>query len=120
MERVRIDMNFSNQAINDQATLIKVEGARLDAASSVDFKNYFNDTVSDRKSNVIIDLSEVNFMDSSGLGVLISSLKSMEKDGGISLVGAHSNVQSLMTLTRMDRLFPQFSSVDEAVTAAQS
>lgn len=112
-------MKFTNESINDQATLIKIEGARLDAASSVEFKNYFNDTVSDKNQKVIIDLSDVNFMDSSGLGVLISSLKSMESKGGISLVGAHSNVKSLMTLTRMDRLFPQFSSIDEAVTATQ-
>ncbi|REL25332.1 anti-sigma factor antagonist [Thalassotalea euphylliae] len=113
-------MSLSNEKVNDSTIVINIDEQRFDAVTAPRFKQYFLDTVGAQSCNVVLDLSRVNFMDSSGLGVLISSLKHLNSQGAIVLVGIQSNVQALMTLTRMDRLFPQCANVEEALNLAVS
>jgi len=108
-------MNFSNEKINSNSLSIKINEDRLDSNSAPSFKEYFIETVNEEQQKVFLDLTRVKFMDSSGLGVLISSLKYMSTQGSIILIGIQPNVEGLMTLTRMDRLFPQYESLEQAI-----
>jgi len=118
MDRVGIDMNFSNEKINSNTLLITVSEDRLDSRSAPAFKEYFTKTVSKEMQKIVLDLACVRFMDSSGLGALISSLKFINNQGAIILIGIQPNVEGLMTLTRMDRLFPQYENLEQAVAMA--
>jgi len=109
-------MSLTNEQINNNTILISINEDRLDSASAPTFKQYFLDTVNENCQKVVLDLSNVLFMDSSGLGVLISSLKHLNSQGSIILIGIQANVQALMTLTRMDRLFPQYESLEQALS----
>jgi anti-sigma B factor antagonist len=63
----------------------------------------------------VLDLSGVEFVDSSGLGAIVSCLKRLGPRGSLAIAGAQGSVQRLFTLTRMDRVFPLHETVDAAV-----
>jgi anti-sigma B factor antagonist len=64
---------------------------------------------------IVLDLSEVDFVDSSGLGAIVASLKMLGGKGDLVISGASDKVMSLFKLTRMDRVFQIFATRDEAV-----
>lgn len=63
---------------------------------------------------VVIDLSKVLFMDSSGLGALVSGLKRVGATGTVTVVAPHRAVRTLFQLTRMDTVFTVVDRVDDA------
>ena len=68
------------------------------------------------KKNVVVDLSKVKFMNSSGLGMLISGLTTMRNAGGdLRLANVADRIQSLLVVTRLITVFKNYDSVDEAV-----
>lgn len=70
---------------------------------------------------VIVDLSEVPYVDSAGLGLLVSAYVARQKTGRrMVLTGINSRVQRLFEITRVNELFLIFSSAQEAVAALQS
>lgn len=68
------------------------------------------------KKNVVVDLSKVKFMNSSGLGMLISGLTTMRNGGGdLRLANVADRIQSLLVITKLITVFKSYDSVDEAV-----
>lgn len=79
---------------------------RLDASTAPEFKNFVNDLIKKQYVRLVVDLSGVHFIDSSGLGVLVTVLRSVSQQGGdIKIAGLHAEVQALFTLTRLDKVF---------------
>ena len=73
----------------------------------------------DRKK-IIIDLSKVDWMNSTGLGILISSYTTLRNhDGMLKLANVTDKIQSLLTITKLVSVFESFDSVDEAVKSFQ-
>ena len=67
-------------------------------------------------SQLIIDLSNVDFIDSSGLAALVSGLKKVRAlDGQLCLVGAKTNVMEVFKLTLLDKVFIFFPTVEAAL-----
>ncbi|WP_062269939.1 STAS domain-containing protein [Endozoicomonas arenosclerae] len=96
-------------------TVVQIEETRLDASIAEAFKTYVFDLIDNGKTAIVIDLAEVRFMDSSGLGALVAGLKKLSGNGTFSLASAQPAVKDLFDLTSMDKLFKLHSSVDEAV-----
>lgn len=88
-----------------QAKIVQVHGARIDAANAFLFKEQFRGVLDDRDSRVVLDLSEVTFIDSSGLGAVVAMFKLIGKSGRLELAGLQPAVQKLFALTRMDTIF---------------
>lgn len=66
-------------------------------------------------SNVIVDLEGVAFIDSSGLGVLVSALRrAREHDGSVRIVCSRDGVLKIFRITGLDKVFPIFPSIAEA------
>ncbi|MDZ4168927.1 MAG: STAS domain-containing protein [Coriobacteriia bacterium] len=66
-------------------------------------------------TNVVIDLDQVGFIDSSGLGVLVSGLRrAREKDGVVRIVCSRDNVLKIFRITGLDKVFPIFADAAEA------
>jgi anti-sigma B factor antagonist len=66
-------------------------------------------------SNVVIDMESVGFIDSSGLGVLVSALRrARERDGSVRLVCTRDNILKILRITGLDKVFPIFSEKSEA------
>jgi len=66
---------------------------------------------------VIIDMNEVEFMDSSGLAVLVEALQLTRRDNRVlKLVGLHPRVRSMFEISRLDNLFQIYNSQAEALS----
>lgn len=88
----------------DDGVTIRVEEKRLDAAIATAFKDKVRNLVALGGSRVTLDLTPVDFMDSSGLGAVIAIFKSMPQGRSLVLSGLSPNVERVFRLTRMDRV----------------
>ncbi len=67
---------------------------------------------------VVIDLSEVDWMNSTGLGILISTFTTMRNhEGELKLANVTEKIQSLLTITKLGTVFESYNSVDEALAS---
>ena len=85
-------------------------------ANSTTIKNELKEQIGPNDRKVILDLSKVNFIDSAGVGVLISLLKSLN-GGVLVVVVTDPGVLRVLEITRIDRLIPLVSSLAEAEAA---
>ena len=90
---------------------------RLDAHVATDFKDKMNRYISSGNHLIILNFSEVDFVDSSGLGAVVSSLKMLGGKGDLVICGLKDLVMRMFKLTRMDRVFHIFDSEKEAIDA---
>jgi len=69
-------------------------------------------------SKVIVDLSEVSYIDSSGVASLVEALQAAKKNGSqFSLAAASEPTRRVLELARLDKVFTMYSSVDEGLNA---
>lgn len=94
--------------------LIKPNIKRLDASVAMAFKTEVLQVIESGQTRLLIDLVEVQFMDSSGLGALVSILKAVGNRGQIAVFHVKGAVLSLFKLTRMDRVFDISENKDAA------
>jgi len=100
------------------AVLIVVpQEQRIDASSAKDFKGKMVDWINEGNQMIVLDLQNVDFIDSSGLGAIVSCLKSLGGQGALVICNIRETVASLFQLTRMNRVFSIFQSQDDAVAA---
>jgi anti-sigma B factor antagonist len=99
----------------DDILVVQPLAKRIDAASATDFKGTMVDYINQGNLSIILDLANVDFVDSTGLGMIVAILKTLGKDGIMSLCGLSDIVTSLFTLTRMHRIFDIAPSVEESV-----
>jgi anti-sigma B factor antagonist len=109
-------MRFEESKVGD-ILVAKVLDGRIAADVAPRFKAHLAEYMTNGNRSIVLDLGLVNFIDSSGLGALVSSLKSMGKDGDLVVSGAHGAVASMFKLTRMDKVFRMYETNDLAVAA---
>ncbi len=74
--------------------------------------------IEQNKKKVVIDLSKVEWMNSTGLGILISGLTTLRNSGGeLKLACVTEKIESLLTITKLITVFESFDSVAEAITS---
>jgi len=88
---------------------------RIDAATATEFKEKMSNWIGAGNKRIVLNLTEVDFIDSSGLGAIVSSLKKIGTEGDLVICAVKETVMSLFRLTRMNRVFDIFPSEDEAV-----
>ena len=94
--------------------IINVERASVSEANEL--KGRLSNAIDEGFKNIIVDLTECDFVDSSFLGVLVNSLKKVVKlEGDLKLVGFRPAVRSMFELTRLFRVFETFTNLQEAV-----
>ncbi len=84
---------------------------RIDAAGAIQFKDRMRDITLAPCPRVVLDLSRVLFLDSSGLGAVVAVMKALGPDRKLELAGLTANVQKVFRLTRMDTVFVIHSEV---------
>lgn len=85
--------------------IIKIGEARLDAVVATAFKDRIREALTEIGPNIVLDLEQVNFMDSSGLGAVIAVLKSLPEGYQLELCNLSRNVERVFRLTHMDSIF---------------
>lgn len=107
-----------NIAERGQVVLIDIKEERLDAHNSGELKAEMLKLFDEGKNSIVIDLKDVRFVDSSGLGSLVSGFKNASaRNGNLKLSGLQPQVKSMFELTRLHRVFEIFPAVDEALAS---
>lgn len=87
----------------------------VDVYTSPTLKERLVETVDDGCFNILVDMRDVGFIDSSGLGVLVSGLRRVKENGGtMRLVCTKENILKIFRITGLDKVFPIFADVEEA------
>ena len=103
------------------AVVIKFKGNVMGGPDGTKLHDSLHELRQAGKLNVVADLSRVGFMNSSGLGMLISGMTTMRNVGGdLRLANAADKIRSLLIVTRLITVFQNFDSVDEAVASFSS
>lgn len=95
--------------------VVSVESDRIDAAMAIGFKDAMREVTDAAPGRVILDLSRVEFIDSSGLGAIVAAMKQMGQGGRLDLACLNPTVDKVFRLTRMDSVFALFATVEEAL-----
>ena len=95
--------------------IVTVINSRIDAQVSEDFKDRMFQFISEGNHNIILNISQVGFIDSSGLGVIVASLKQLKGQGNMVICEMNDSVERMFKLTRMNKIFNLFESETEAL-----
>lgn len=95
------------------ALVIIVDETRIDAAVAMRFKEKMKELTSQTKGQVIVDLTAVSFVDSSGLGAVVGAMKQLGRGRRMDLVGLSPTVDKVFRMTRMDSVFRIFKSLED-------
>lgn len=97
-------------------TVITIDGNVIGGPDATVLNDEVHRLAAESKVNLVIDLGEVNFINSSGLGMLIRTLSSVRNAGGdLKLVRVSPKILNLLTVTKLNSVFQIFESVDEAI-----
>jgi anti-sigma B factor antagonist len=111
------NMEITVEKVNDVA-IVTVPVEELDAANAAEFKHAMS-PVLDTHATLILDLTKLRFIDSSGLGAFISCLRKLnEKQGALMLCSMSKQVRTVIELVRMQRILDIHGSREEAIAAA--
>jgi len=107
-------MNITTTLRDDGVAVLAVDG-RINLVSAPELRRGVQSAVDGGHSRVVVDLGSVEFIDSSGLGALISGLKTARTAGGdLRLAAATAQVTSVLQLTNLDRILRVYPSPDDA------
>jgi anti-sigma B factor antagonist len=112
-------MEISVKSVSSTVNIVSFNGA-LNARSAEEAKQTFRNLVEQEVSQVIVDLQEVPFIDSSGLAALVSGLKTLGgESANLKLAAPQSQARLLFELTMFDRVFEIHDSVDDALNSLE-
>lgn len=96
-------------------TVVEVKG-EVDLYTAPKLREEILSRVESGDRKIVVDLGDVGFLDSTGLGVLVGALKRLkEQDGTLALVCPQGAVLRVLQITGLDRVFPIHESVDQAL-----
>ncbi|TVR19206.1 MAG: anti-sigma factor antagonist [Balneolaceae bacterium] len=96
--------------------VIEFKGNVMGGPDAVSLNEKIHELIDSNRTNVVVDLSKVKFMNSSGLGMLIGALTTMRKAGGdLRIANATDKIESLLIITKLITVFKHFKSIDEAI-----
>ncbi|MEI6542951.1 MAG: STAS domain-containing protein [Methylococcales bacterium] len=98
-----------------EAIVVKPLENRLDSYVADEFKVHMKNIVQEGHLQIVLDLSDIDFVDSSGLGAIIATMIALRPQGQLTICNAKDSVVALFRLTRMDRVIPMKSDVHEAL-----
>ena len=100
------------------AAVVRPAGARVDLQVAGEFRTTLLQLIDVGHHRLVVDLGDVNFVDSSGLGALVSALRALKQlagGGDIRLANVQPPVVALLEIIRLHRVFSSYPSVDQAI-----
>lgn len=100
------------------ATVLTVKGNMMGGPETIAVHDKVKELIEKNKNKVIIDLSNVKWMNSSGLGTMMGCLTSLKNaNGDMKLCGVTEKVKSLFMITKLITLFETYATAEEAIKA---
>lgn len=115
MDNVRIETSLRH---HDDVPVLDVTG-EIDIYTTPQFKNAVSAAIDEGKPSIVINMTQVTYMDSSGFGTLLSATKRLRPvEGGLYLSGCNEAISRMLQITRLNTIFGIYATEDEAVAAA--
>lgn len=95
--------------------VVTVAEERLDARTASDLKSTVLDCIEGGETRIVLDLSTIDFVDSTGLGAIVLTRKAIGGSGEIVMTGINDSVMRMFRLTRTDTLFRIAATDEEAI-----
>jgi len=109
------NFDLTEEPLDDSSVVIRVAG-EIHATTAPEFSERLNAAIADGKTGVILDLTGVEFIDSTGLSVLLNGLRRVTRvRGSMVLACANPTVLRLFEITKLDSTFDIVPSCDEAI-----
>lgn len=106
------DINISERQAGD-VTILDLSGKVTIGEGSVALRNAIRKVLGEGKNKIILNLGDVSYIDSSGIGELVSSFTAVKKEGGtLKLLNLTQKIQDLLAITKLLTVFDTFD--DEA------
>lgn len=113
---ITIDIKVDTRVSGDWA-IVDVAG-EVDVFTAPKLREQIIGLLSDGKDRIVVNLSKVDFMDSTGLGVLVGGLKRVkEREGTLALAGAHGTVLRVLNVTGLNSVFALHDTVEQATAS---
>jgi anti-sigma B factor antagonist len=117
VKEVQMELSLSTRTV-DEHTVLEV-GGEVDVYTAPRLRERLVELVEAGARSVVVDLSRVEFLDSTGLGVLVGALKRLRAaDGNLALVCGHERLLKIFRITALDRVFALYDSVEAATAGA--
>jgi anti-sigma B factor antagonist len=110
-------MNFdiNTEELGNDAFVIALSG-EVDLYTAPEFKQQLLDVIGRGGKEVVVDLSDTTFIDSTTLGVLVGGVKRLRPNGGqLTLVCSDRNITKIFEITGLNKVFPIYETRVEAV-----
>ena len=108
-------MNYQLE-IKDNISIIRVQSERITHAEAPDMKTTFLKLLTEETTIFVLNLSKLNFMDSTGLGAMLFGLRQAEaNDKEIIFCGLSDKIKSLVRIARLDSILEIYTTEDEAI-----
>ncbi len=100
------------------AIVITFKGQLLGGETAQDFKARIKDLVKEGRKEIVLDLTKVTYINSSGIGMLVAGLATVSQSGGkLKLAGIEENIHNVFAITNLVSVFDCYKTVDEAISA---
>jgi anti-sigma B factor antagonist len=107
-------MTFTTEKIEPDIAVVRGSG-KLNMVAAPQLRDTVRQSIDQGRARIVVDLSEIEFMDSSGLGALVGCLKSARQAGGDLRIAAPSpQVSMVLQLSNLDRVLARFDSAGDA------
>ncbi len=108
-------MNIKEQ---NGAVVLELKGKLTGGSLSERVNQALENFIKQGKKNIVIDLSRVTFMNSSGMGILISSFSKLKESGGsLKLANITGKIDGILASTKLNLIFENYNTVEEAVNS---
>jgi anti-sigma B factor antagonist len=107
-------MKFTDTFEGDIA-ILEVSGKIMGGEETTMFHGKIHEYINTNKKNFVVDLKNVDWMNSVGLGMLISALTTVKNSGGRLVLANITKIESILTITRLISVFEHYDSQDEAL-----
>jgi anti-sigma B factor antagonist len=112
----RVDLSLNTRTVDDR-TIVEV-GGEIDVYTAPKLREALIELVQSGTYHIVVDMEEVDFLDSTGLGVLVGGLKRVRShDGSMTLVCTQERLLKIFRITGLTRVFEIHPDVDSAVAA---
>lgn len=114
-------MQYNFQVIKEKIGVFHLEGNLIGESDGMALTDIFNEQMEEGVLNFVMDLTSLQHINSSGLGVLITLLtKARKKSGELLLVNPSDYIRNLMLITRLNSIFSIFSTTEEALATLEA
>jgi len=99
-------------------SILALEGKIMGGPEAGEINDQIHQMIDQRRTKIIIDMTKVEWMNSSGLGILIGAITTLKNNNGdLSLVNVSERVQNLLKITKLNDVFSIYPDLDSAVEA---